>query len=161
MSVAAGTQPEGLRAPLWRAIAAFRFASLAYAALLLVLDHANYWRLPWAWTVLAAMLAWTVISVRRYARPAGRTRSLLGADLVVSAAALLSTGLLQYGSATDRSIPVTATWVAGPVLAWAVAAGRRAGMTATGHGDRRLPDVAGRGGPRPRRGGVRGGSRPG
>ena len=131
MSAAAGTQSDGLQAPLWRAIGAFRFASLAYAALLLVLDRANYSHLPWAWTVLAAMVAWTVISVRRYARPAGRTRALLGADLLVTAAALLSTWFLQYGWATERAaMPVTATWVAGPVLAWAVAAGRRAGMAA-------------------------------
>jgi signal transduction histidine kinase len=131
MSVAAQTQPEGLQASLWRAIAAFRIASLAYAAILLLLDRADYAHLSWAWVVLAAMVVWTAVSTRWYAHPASRTRLLLGVDLVVTAAALLSTEFLQHGWATYQAdMPVTATWVAGPVLAWAVAAGRRAGMAA-------------------------------
>jgi signal transduction histidine kinase len=63
--------------------------------------------------------------------PARRTRLLLAADLVVTAAALASTALVQYpGSVAQAAMPVTATWVAGPVLAWAVAGGIRAGVVA-------------------------------
>jgi Family of unknown function (DUF5931) len=121
----------GLQAPLWRAIAAYRFGSLVYAAILLVLNRAYYTHLPWAWAVFAGMVAWTLFTTRAYARPGGRAPELLAADLVVTVAALLSTAVLQYTSATYHAvIPVTATWVAGPVLAWAVAAGRRAGMAA-------------------------------
>jgi signal transduction histidine kinase len=121
----------GFQAPLWRAVAAYRFASLAYATILLLVDRGNYARWPWAWAVLAGMVAWTAVTTRIYATPAGRTNIMLATDLVVTAAALLSTDLVQYGSASYvGDMPVTATWVAGPVLAWAVAAGRRAGMVA-------------------------------
>jgi signal transduction histidine kinase len=121
----------GLHAQLWRAIAAFRFASLGYAAILLVVDSGDYRRLPFAWAVLAGMLAWTVATTYAYARPAGRTRGLLTADVAVTAAALLSTIWLQDSAhVTAPVLPVTATWAAGPVLAWAVAAGRRAGLAA-------------------------------
>jgi signal transduction histidine kinase len=130
-TAAAEPAQMGFQAPLWRAIAAYRFASLVYAALLLFLDRANYVRWPWAWVVFAGMVVWTVVTTRAYARPAGRTTTLLAVDLAVTAAALLSTDLVQHGSATFHGdMPVTATWVAGPVLAWAVAAGRRAGMVA-------------------------------
>jgi signal transduction histidine kinase len=123
--------PVNVQASLWRSIAVFRVASLAYAALLLVVDRANYAHLGWAWAVLAGMAAWTAFTTAAYAVPARRTRPLLAADLVVTAAALASTALLQYPSAVAKAaMPVTATWVAGPVLAWAVAGGIRAGVVA-------------------------------
>ena len=57
-----------------------------------------------------------------YAKPARRTWLLLGADLIVTALALLSTAILQTPHATKIGVmPVTATWLAGPALAWAVA----------------------------------------
>ncbi|MGH3156364.1 MAG: hypothetical protein ACRDNF_07310 [Streptosporangiaceae bacterium] len=43
----------GFQAPLWRAVAAYRTASLAYAALLLFLDRGNYLWWPRAWAVFA------------------------------------------------------------------------------------------------------------
>jgi len=118
--------------PLWRAIAVFRFASVGYAALrLAAIDRAEYSRPDWAWAVIAVMAAWTVVTTIAYARPERRTRVLLGADLVVTAGLLLSTQVLQYPDATVRgALPVTATWMAGPVLAWAVRYGRRAGTIA-------------------------------
>jgi signal transduction histidine kinase len=120
-----------VQAPLWRSIAAFRFASLAYAAILLTVRHADYSHVSWAWGVLATMCGWTVATTIAYSAPARRSRYLLAADLVVTAAALGSTYLVQYPQATFRAaMPVTATWVAGPVLAWAVAAGVRAGAVA-------------------------------
>jgi signal transduction histidine kinase len=115
--------------PLWRAIAVFRFAGLGYAVLLTaVINRAEYVRLGWAWVVIAVMTAWTVATTMAYARPERRTRLLLSADLVVTAGLLLSTAALQYPSAMARGVmPVTGIWVAGPVLAWAVQYGRRAG----------------------------------
>ncbi|MGI9006310.1 MAG: DUF5931 domain-containing protein [Streptosporangiaceae bacterium] len=114
---------SSLQAPLWRSIAVFRFASLAYAAVLLGFRPIYYQRWGWAWAVLAAMIAWTVISTMGYAVPVRRTRLLLGADLVLTAAALLSTSVLQWPPALHRGVmPVTTTWLAGPALAWAVAA---------------------------------------
>jgi Family of unknown function (DUF5931) len=68
------------------------------------------------------MTAWTVGTTMAYARPERRTRLLLTADLAGTAGLLLSTAALQHGV-----MPVTGIWVAGPVLAWAVQYGRRAG----------------------------------
>jgi signal transduction histidine kinase len=77
------------------------------------------------------MTAWTAVTSAAYSVPARRTRPLLAADLVVTAAALASTALVQYpSSVAAAAMPVTATWVAGPVLAWAVAGGIRAGVAA-------------------------------
>jgi signal transduction histidine kinase len=119
-------------APLWRAIAVFRFASLGYAVLLVaVIDRAAYSRPDWAWAVIAVMTAWTVATTIAYAHPERRTPLLLSADLAVTAGLLLSTAVLQNPHAMRSGVmPVTAIWVAGPVLAWAVRRGRRAGATA-------------------------------
>jgi signal transduction histidine kinase len=123
---------RGSSEPLWRAIAVFRFASLGYAALrLAVIDRAEYSRPDWAWAVIGVMTVWTVGTTIAYARPDRRTRLLLSADLVVTAGLLLSTAVLQYPQAPRHGVtPVTATWLAGPVLAWAVRYGRRAGAIA-------------------------------
>jgi signal transduction histidine kinase len=122
---------HGSAEPLWRAIAVFRFASLGYAALLTVLNRADYARLGWAWVVIAVMTAWTAATTVAYAQPERRTRVLLGTDLAVTVGLLFSTLALQYPQALRHGVmPVTAIWVAGPVLAWAVRYGRRAG-TAT------------------------------
>jgi signal transduction histidine kinase len=120
-----------LQAPLWRSIAVFRFASLIYAAILLLIRQDYYAHWGWAWAVLAGMTVWTVISTVAYSVPARRTWLLLTADLAITVAALLSTGLVQYPSAASIGVmPVTATWLAGPALAWAVARGVRAGAVA-------------------------------
>jgi signal transduction histidine kinase len=120
---------HGSAEPLWRAIAVFRFASLGYAALLVILNRDQYARFGWAWVVIAAMTAWTVGTTVAYAHPERRTRILLGADLAVTAGLLFSTLVLQHPQAMRHGVmPVTAIWVAGPVLAWAVRYGRRAGM---------------------------------
>jgi signal transduction histidine kinase len=63
-----------------------------------------------------------------YARPDRRAPLLLSADLAVTAGLLLSTAALQYPQAMRHGVmPVTAIWVAGPVLAWAVRYGPGAG----------------------------------
>lgn len=123
--------PVGLQAPLWRSIAVFRFASLAYAAVLLAIRAPYYLHWGWAWAVFAGMTAWTVVSTLAYATPAGRTRVLLGTDMVLTAAAVLSTAILQTPYAIRiGAMPVTATWLAGPALTWAVVGGVRAGAAA-------------------------------
>jgi signal transduction histidine kinase len=118
--------------PLWRALAVFRFASVGYAALrLAVIDRAYYSQPDWAWAVIAVMAAWTVGTTIAYARPDRRTPLLLSADLAVTVGLLLSSALLQYPHSTVHGVaPVTATWMAGPVLAWAVRFGRRSGTIA-------------------------------
>lgn len=119
------------QAPLWRSIAVFRFASLAYTAVLLGLRPQYYERWGWAWAVFALMVAWTAVSTAGYAVPARRTPVLFGADLALTAAAVLSTSVLQTPQALQLGVmPVTATWLAGPALTWAVAGGVRWGAAA-------------------------------
>jgi len=136
VTVTVTTAPQDVKRrssePLWRAIAVFRFASLGYAALrLAVIDRADYSRPDWAWAVIAVMTAWTIGTTIAYARPDRRTRLLLAADLTVTVGLLLSTAVLQHPQAMLHGVtPVTATWLAGPVLAWAVRYGRRAGTIA-------------------------------
>lgn len=115
--------------PLWRALAVFRFASVGYAAVRLAfIDRAEYSRPDWAWAVIAVMAAWTVGTTIAYARPDRRSRLLLSADLAVTVGLLMSTTGLQHSdAAVHGALPVTATWMAGPVLAWAIRYGRRAG----------------------------------
>jgi signal transduction histidine kinase len=125
-----------LQAPLWRSIAAFRFASLAYAAILLALRRDVYTHWGWAWGVLAGMAVWTVATTLLYraplyTKPSWRTKLLLAADVLVTVAALLATVLVQNpASIKSGAMPVTATWLAGPALAWAVIGGVRAGAAA-------------------------------
>ncbi len=123
---------RGSSEPLWRALAVFRFASLGYAALrVAVIDHSEYARPDWAWAVIAVMTIWTVVTTIAYARPEHRTRLVLSADLAVTVGLLMSTAVLQYPQAPGHGVsPVTATWLAGPVLAWAIRYGRRAGAIA-------------------------------
>jgi signal transduction histidine kinase len=114
--------------PLWRALAVFRFASVGYAALRLAfVDRDAYSRPDWAWAVIAVMAAWTVVTTIGYTRRHRRTQ-LLVADLAVTLGLMLSTVVVQYPDGTVHgALPVTATWMAGPVLAWAIRYGRRAG----------------------------------
>jgi signal transduction histidine kinase len=114
--------------PLWRALAAFRFASVGYAAVRLgFIDRTEYSRPDWAWAVIAVMAAWTVVTTIGYTRRDRRSQ-LLVADLIVTVGLLLSTTGLQHPDAmVHGALPVTATWMAGPVLAWAIRYGRRAG----------------------------------
>ncbi|MEU6425399.1 DUF5931 domain-containing protein [Microbispora sp. NPDC046973] len=118
----------GIEGPFWRAIAVFRVASLAYAALL-VLRAGGYARPAVAWAVVGVMAVWTVVML--VPRPAARRGPLPAADLVVTAGCLLATPYAQSrGDMFAGAIPITATWVAGPVLAYGVARGRRAGAVA-------------------------------
>jgi signal transduction histidine kinase len=119
---------------LWRAIAVFRFASLGYAALLLgVINSAHFSRPGWAWVAIAGMTAWTVFTTFGYAHRRRRTARLLTADLIITLGFLVSNAALQFPTVQHEGLePVTATWVAGPVLAWAVRYGRAAGAAAAG-----------------------------
>ncbi|MFG1821884.1 MacS family sensor histidine kinase [Microbispora bryophytorum] len=118
----------GIEGPFWRAIGVFRVASLAYAALL-VLRAGGYARPAAAWAVVGLMVVWTVVML--VPPPAARRGPLLAADLVVTAGCLLATPYAQSsGDILDGALPITATWVAGPVLAYGVARGRRAGAVA-------------------------------
>ncbi|MDQ1629784.1 MAG: hypothetical protein QOI54_3528 [Actinomycetota bacterium] len=116
---------------LWRALAVFRGLGLAYAVALYLLRHDGYRHPTGGWLVLLAMTAWTVVVALAYRRPAGRRWSVLGADLALALAAVLSARFLDDPSriaAGAQTLPVV--WAAAPVLAFAVRGGWAAGVGA-------------------------------
>ncbi|WP_238162257.1 MacS family sensor histidine kinase [Micromonospora endolithica] len=125
------TSPGGFEVPLWRAIAVYRIASLAYVVMLAVRDADRYAH-PFAAAGLVLLMAtWTVVTVIGYARPAGRRWPLLLADLGVVLGIVLATPWVVGRAALDAGAPTLAVaWLAGPVLAWAVSGGRRRGTVA-------------------------------
>ncbi|MEO3811425.1 DUF5931 domain-containing protein [Sphaerisporangium sp. B11E5] len=118
----------GIERPFWRAIAVYRVASLCYAAILL-LTAGGYAHPVAGWAVIGVMASWTAGATYAYTSRPGRT--LLAADLLVAVGCLLASRYVQGADAGPAGVmPVTATWVGGPVLAWAVYGGRRAGAAA-------------------------------
>ncbi|MGN9783055.1 MacS family sensor histidine kinase [Nonomuraea sp. ZG12] len=111
----------------WRAIAVYRIASLGYAALLLA-GAGGYQRPVAGWLVFGVMTVWTVATTVAYSTK--RTRPLLMMDVLVTLGCMLTSPYVQGDAAGPGLMPVTATWVGGPVLAWAVYGGRRAGAVA-------------------------------
>lgn len=118
----------GIERPFWRAIAVYRVASLGYAAVLL-LSAGGYAHPVAGWAVFAVMALWTAGATYGYANRPGRV--IVAADLLVTVVCLLASRYVQGAEAGPSGVmPVTATWVGGPILAWAVYGGRRAGATA-------------------------------
>jgi signal transduction histidine kinase len=116
----------GLENSLWRAIAVYRFGALGYAIFLTASNYQTYLRPALGWAVVGAMVIWTGVAAWAYGEPSRRRRPLLVLDLSIAAAALYATRfvvdreLLEQGVAT---LPMA--WVAGPVLAFGIAEGRR------------------------------------
>ncbi|MGV9775232.1 MacS family sensor histidine kinase [Streptosporangium sp. NPDC003464] len=118
----------GIEGSFWRAVAVYRVASLGYAALLLA-GAGGYQRPVAGWLVLGVMTAWTVATTVAYST--ARSRPLLVMDVLVTLGCLLASPYVQGPDAGPAGVmPVTATWIGGPVLAWAVYGGRRAGAVA-------------------------------
>jgi signal transduction histidine kinase len=119
-------------ARIWRAVDVYRWLSLLYAVLKFVSARDEYRRPLPAAAVLIAMAAWTgYLQLHRVVlrRPMGR--SVLLADLVVSAAAVLSTLLVDDPVRIASGAPTLPTfWAASAVIAWAVADGWRGGLAA-------------------------------
>ncbi|RCG32088.1 sensor histidine kinase [Sphaerisporangium album] len=116
----------GIESSFWRAIAVYRVASLVYAALLLA-SAGGYARPVAGWLVIGLMALWTAITSLAYST--ARSRALLLTDVLVTLGFLLSSPYIQGPEAGPAGVmPITATWIGGPVLAWAVHAGRRAGL---------------------------------
>jgi DNA-binding CsgD family transcriptional regulator len=113
---------------MWRSIAVFRVAALGYAAILVGANFDDYAHPLGGWIILALMGAWTAVTTTRYLRPPW---PLLGADLTVTLGCLIATRPVVGGVQLDRGTPIIpVAWLAGPVLAWAVAGRRRAGLVA-------------------------------
>ncbi|QFY08287.1 sensor histidine kinase [Nonomuraea phyllanthi] len=119
-----------LEGPFWRAIAVFRIASLVYAAALMA-QAGGYERPVLGWLVIGVMALWTAVATFAYSARSPRRRPLLAADLAIAMACLLVSPYVEGAAQSVRgTMAVPATWVAGPVLAWAVHGGRRLGAVA-------------------------------
>ncbi|HEX7744931.1 MAG TPA: DUF5931 domain-containing protein [Micromonosporaceae bacterium] len=121
---------ETFEEPLWRALAVFRLAALAYAALLVGANFRQYAHPVAGWAVVAVMAAWTAVTIYAYGRTGWPRTALLAADLVIGLACLLvSPWVLGAGNRTGV-ITIPVAWIAAPVVAWAIAGGRRLGAAA-------------------------------
>ncbi|QKW35175.1 sensor histidine kinase [Actinomadura sp. NAK00032] len=121
----------GLEVALWRAVAVYRGLALVYAAIVIAMNFDGYAHPAAGWAVLAVMAAWTAYAVAAFGDPRRRGWPLLAADLAVAAASILATAWVETAAniaAGRPTLPVS--WVAAAVLAWAVAGGRRLGLTA-------------------------------
>ncbi|MFC6886351.1 MULTISPECIES: MacS family sensor histidine kinase [Actinomadura] len=124
----------GLEAALWRAVAVYRWAALAYAAALIAMNSGGYEHRAGGWAVLAVMTAWTAYATFAFSDPGRRRRRgwpLLGADLGVAVACLLATAWVETTAhLADGRPTLPVSWVAAAVLSWAVYGGKRLGLAA-------------------------------
>jgi len=122
---------RGLQGPLWRAIAVYRIVALVYVAILVVRNVQEYERPMLAWPVLAVTAGWTVLTTYAYADPARRRPVLLGADLLITMGVMAASVWVVGRVALEHGKPTLAVaWHVAPVIAWAVAGGRRWGVLA-------------------------------
>jgi signal transduction histidine kinase len=121
---------ETFEEPLWRALAVFRLAALAYAALLVGANFRQYAHPAAGWVVIAVMAGWTGVTIYAYGRPEWPRAPLLGADMAVGLACLLVSPWVLGDGQRRGVITIPVAWIAGPVVAWAIAGGRRLGVAA-------------------------------
>ncbi|MFW5417285.1 ATP-binding protein [Nocardiopsis sp. CNT-189] len=132
----------GFEAAVWRAIAVFRAASLAYA-FYQVFTHRELLLHPLgAAAVLAVMAAWTGFAGYAYGRGRFAERRLAAADVAIAFGCMAATYAVVEPGYLRMAPPLTTTWFAGAALASAVVGGRRWALcVALGHG---VADIAGR-----------------
>jgi signal transduction histidine kinase len=118
----------GLVAQLWRALAVFRVAAVAYAVVLIARDAGSFAHPGYGWLVAAVMVGWTALTVWGFADPARRRWPALVADLVVALGCLAASGWVMGPQPEADTLP--AVWVAAPVFGWAIRGGWPAGAAA-------------------------------
>jgi signal transduction histidine kinase len=108
--------PADLETALWRAVAAFRVAALAYALLSIGARLGGYDDDRPALAVAVVMLVWTGVMLL-----VPHAASWLVLDVLVALACQQASVLALSAHQVSRGDPtLPVTWVAGPVLAWAV-----------------------------------------
>ncbi len=130
---AGAPDPVRLDTALWRAVAVARVACLVYAVAtgVFLLQDGAYARPRLAVAVLVLMALWTAVVVALLADPRRRTPVLLGVDLLVAALLLLAGLVVQSRQGiVDGQPPLTLSWGAVPVVAWAVHRGAPGGAAA-------------------------------
>ncbi len=120
--------PHGYEAPLWRALTVFRVAAFGFAAVLAAARYSHFTRPVLVLCGLMVMALWTGYSSYAYPRGARRSWLLPWADLAITVGCLLLTRWVLH--ADDMAVTLPMVWIAGPVIAWAIRAGRRAGCAA-------------------------------
>ncbi len=120
---------SSFEAPLWRALAVFRIAALAYALILIFHNAPSYAHPVASWTVGGAMAAWTIVTIRFYPQDRHPWPLLIADVVIMGVFVLVSVPIIGIGSLSEtRTLPGIA--VAGPVMAWAISAGKRGGTIA-------------------------------
>ncbi|MEU6250745.1 DUF5931 domain-containing protein [Glycomyces sp. NPDC047010] len=116
----------GIQTQLRRANTVFRFVALGYPVLLGGLAFDSLLRPVWAALLVAVLLGWTWAATEWYRRRGYEPKALY-TDLAVTVSAVAAS---SWALATD-GVPVSVgPWMAGAVLAWAAAWGRRSGAVA-------------------------------
>ncbi len=112
--------------PLWWGTIALRIVTLVFAVGT-VLVHSEQYQRPWlAWTVCAAMTAWTAVTTVVYARERLRRHWLVIADVGLTAGLMLTSPLVLSDLQYEALHPlITTVWAAVPPIA----AGARFGAT--------------------------------
>jgi signal transduction histidine kinase len=100
--------------------------ALAYAIFLTANAYQTYDRPVLGWSVIAGMAVWTGVAAWAYREPGRREWPLLLLDLAVACVALYSSRfVIDHRSLEQGAATLPMAWVAGPVLAFAIAKGRR------------------------------------
>lgn len=105
--------------PLWWGAVVLRVITLIFAIGAGIVHSSDYAR-PWlAWTVLAAMTVWTLLTGLAYASERGRTGWLVGVDVLVVCGLMLTSPLLLTDELYRANAPlITTVWVsAAPAIA--------------------------------------------
>jgi signal transduction histidine kinase len=117
--------------PLWRGVVVLRVITAAFAIVMIIVHHDGFARPDLGWTVLIAIVVWTVVTCLAYSYDVTRRAHVIVIDLLVtltlmgSSALVLSPG--QLTEVAQRTPLLTTVWASGPVVAAAVHAGRGAG----------------------------------
>lgn len=122
---------SGLDSSLWRAVAVFRWLTVAYVAAVNLVDLDNVEHPLTSLLLTSAMVIWTVIATVGYSHAELRQWPLLVVDLAIAAAMVLATRLVEPAERIARGeATFPQMWVAAALLAWAVCWQRRGGLAA-------------------------------
>lgn len=114
----------------WRGAIAIRVITLGYA-IGVVVSHREMYERPWlAWTVLAIMIAWTVVTTVVYSQERLRRRWFFVVDVGLTFALMPLTRLTHTDQMLVEHAPlITTLWVCGALFACAVNFGTIGGLT--------------------------------
>ncbi len=130
-AAAAPARPAQVDATLFRALAVLRVVVAVYVVVLNAVRWREFAHPAAGWAVVGVLVAWSAFVVWAYDAPARRRPALLGLDIAVAVAALLSTPWVEGAALVARQAPtVPSFWVMVPVLAVAVARGWAGGVAA-------------------------------